>query len=219
MSIADRTTMLVSTLTLLTACSGQQTKLTSDDLRSLPAQPQIHAVHHLPERIFWIDSKEYAAAGAIFSPLVVISQMQESRTLQGDLRLADPAPRVKDHLTARFQQHFGLKNVLAVPDSPKNDTVETLKEVFRTGAVLDVRTKTWGIDNNRAKYSARVRLVRLADSTVLWEATCDAFVVDKDKPSPTREALTANHGELLKSKLLEAADGCAGQLWAWAATR
>lgn len=93
------------------------------------------------------------------------------------------------------------------------------KETFRTGAVLDVRTMKWGIDNNRAKYSARARLVRLADSTILWEATCNEFVADKAKPGPTMEALTANDGELLKTKLGEAADLCADQLWAWATTR
>ena len=154
-----------------------------------------------------------------FSPLVVLAQAQESKKLQADLRLSDPAPRVKGRLVAMLQRDVGLKNIRTVSDVPKDDNIELLKETFQTGAVLDVRTVKWGIDNNRAKYSARVRLVRLADSAVLWEATCDDFIADKAKPSPTMEALTANDGELLKTKLGEVADLCADQLWAWATTR
>ena len=219
MNTATRNAMLVSTLMLLTACAGQQTKLTSDDLRSLSSQPQIHVVHHLPARLFWVESSGYTVVVLLISPLVVIAQGQESQKLQGDFRLEDPAPHVKHRLAALLQNELGLTNVRAVSDPPKNDEVETLKQVFQTGVVLDVRTMKWGIDNNRAKYSGRARLVRLADSAVLWEATCDDFIADKAKPSPTMEALTANDGELLKSKLGEAADLCANQLWAWATTK
>ena len=219
MNSATRSTMLVAALIFLPACAGQQTKLAPGDLRSLSSHSQIHAVHHLPARIFWVEGSEYTAAGTLISPLVVIVQMQESKKLQDKLRLADPAPHVKVRLVALLQRDVGLTNIRTVSGVPKDDNIELLKETFQTGAVLDVRTMKWGIDNNRAKYSARARLVRLADSTILWEATCNEFVADKAKPSPTTEALTANDGELLKTKLGEAADLCADQLWAWATAR
>lgn len=219
MTTIARTAISALTLTLVAGCAGQQTRLASADLRSLSSQTQIHVVHHLPARIFWVEGSGYTAVGVLISPLVVIAQGQESQKLRDDLRLADPAPHVKDRLMRALQTNLNLTNARAVSDPPKNDDVETLKQVFRTGVVLDVRTMKWGIDNNRAKYSARARLVRLADSTIFWEATCNEFVADKGKPRPTREALTANDGELLKAKLRVAADGCADQLSAWATTR
>jgi hypothetical protein len=219
MSTIAKTAISASTLTLFAACAGQQTRLAPGDLRSLSSQPQIHAVHHVPARIFWVESTGYTAAGVLISPLIVLAQTQESRKLQADFGLTDPAARVKGRLVAMLQNDIGLTNIRTVPDAPKDDTIELLKQTFQTGAVLDVRTTKWGIDNNRAKYSARARLVRLADSTILWEATCNEFVADKAKPGPTREALAANDGALLKTKLGEVADLCADQLWAWAAMK
>lgn len=220
MTMHTRIAIAASTFTFLAACAGQPMKLTQDDLRSFSAQPQIYAVHHSPARIFWIESTGYSASGAFFPSLFVVgAQMQESVTLQKELGLADPAPRVKDRLVNRFQQHYGLKSIRVVSEPPKSDAVETLKELFQTGAVLDIRTTAWGIDNNRAKYSARIRLVQLSDSAVIWEAHCHPFIVDKSGPSPTRESLVANQGELLKAKLDAAADGCVEQLWTWAMAR
>ncbi|MDQ5849626.1 MAG: hypothetical protein M3544_11770, partial [Pseudomonadota bacterium] len=86
---------------------------------------------------------------------------------------------------------------------------------FGSGAVLEVRTRNWGLDNYRVKYSAVARLTRLPDAEVLWEAACEDFVVDKGKPAPAMDALKANEGELLKAKLREGADGCAEQLVGW----
>lgn len=209
-----RAAIPASILMLLAACAGQQTRLTPDDLRSLSSQPQVHVVHHMPARAFWVEGSGYTAVGVLLSPLVVIAQGHESMKLREDLRLDDPAPRVKERLIHALPTNSANMRVVSTP--PKNDDVGTLKEFFQTGVVLDVRTMKWGIDNNRAKYSARARLVRLADSAVVWEATCNEFIAGKAEPRPTREALVANDGELLKARLREAADGCADQLAAWA---
>lgn len=70
-----------------------------------------------------------------------------------------------------------------------------------------------------SEYSALVRLVRLSDSTVIWEAACNDAVADKDKSAPSREALMADEGALLKAKLAEAADRCADELSSWLAPK
>jgi hypothetical protein len=109
----------------------------------------------------------------------------------------------------------------------------TLKETFPTGVVLEVQTRRWMLESTpRVVYSARARLLRLADSAVIWQGTCEhvaevhvSDVPDFDerrKPHPTiaqprpdqlmMEELEANDGKLLKAKLREAADGCADKL-------
>ena len=164
---------------------------------------------------FSYESTGYALAGAFLTPLVAFAQVSEGAGMQDSLQLEDPVVRVKDRLIGMLQAQFNVANVVAVADPPKSDAIEKLVQTYRTGVVLDVRTMKWGVDNARAKYSARARLIRLPDATILWKATCE-FVADKAKPSPKMEELKANDGILLKAKILDAADGCADQLVAWA---
>jgi hypothetical protein len=202
-------------LLLLSACAGQQTRLSTENRRALAADTQIHAVHHKSMRSFSYESTGYALAGAFLTPLVAFAQVTEGAGMQDSLQLEDPVVRVKDRLVGVLQTQFNAANVVAVADPPKGDAIEKLVQTYRTGVVLDVRTMKWGVDNARAKYSARARLIRLSDATILWNATCE-FVADKAKPSPKMEELKANDGILLKAKILDAADGCADQLVAWA---
>lgn len=203
------TVALVSTGILLTGCAGQQKKLTKDDQLALAAQPQVHAIHHPPSKVFTIDST--ARTLLLPVPLSVL----EGMALQRDLKLEDPALRVKDRLVNALQKDLGLTNVRVVSESPKDGSAETLKATYGSGAVLEVRTRNWGLDNYRAKYSALARLTRLPDADVIWEATCKDFVVDKGKPAPAMGDLTAKEGGLLKAKLQQAADGCAEELVGW----
>ena len=214
MSTTSRMVMGIATLLLLTACAGQQTRLTADNRRALSTEPQIHAVHHVWTPVFMIESTVYSVAALFGSFVVMLAARDEGMGLQRDYRLEDPVVRVKDRLASKLQTDFNLTNVRVVTDPPKNDGVATLKQIFQTGIVLDVRTAKWGLDNARAKYSARARLIRLSDAAILWKATCE-FTADKAQPSPKMDELKANDGILLKAKILDAADGCADQLFAW----
>jgi hypothetical protein len=123
------------------------------------------------------------------------------------------------------------------PDEDRVRFDSALKEAFGTGVVLEVQTRRWRLEHNvsrvRLVYSARARLLRLADSAVMWQATCAAYAAEvrasdvpnfaeRMKPHPTIgqpradelmiEELGANDGKLLKAKLLEAAGGCADRL-------
>jgi len=199
---------------VLSGCVGQQTRLAPEDRLSLASQPQVHAVHHVLARAFGVESTAYTVVGVLFTPLVAGAMVAEGMAMQRDLKLEDPAPRVKDRLAGALQANLKLANLHFVPQAVQADELELLQKLFHTGMVLDVRTSAWGIDNNRAKYSARARLVRLADAAILWQGTCEA-VAGKGQPSPERKALVADEGALLKMKLLEAADGCAEQLAGW----
>lgn len=197
---------------LAAGCAGQQVQLGDADRRGLASQP-VHAVHYPPARIFFVESSGYTTAAVLFSPLVVLAQTAESRSLASELELEDPVGRVKERLSAALESRTKVNRVASPPE--RSDP-ETLRKVLGSGLVLEVRTEKWGIDNNRAKYAAGVHLLRLSDGATLWQAVCNDSIADKDKPSPTLDELKADRGELLKAKLGQAADACAEQLAGWA---
>jgi len=205
---------LLSTLAVLSGCAGQRVALSQQDRASLASQPQIHLVHHDSQLIFSIESTGRTAAGVLFTPLLAAAFVMEGRALQRDLRLEDPAARVKERLGEALRARRAWTNVRVVAEPAPGSDPEALKRMFATGLVLDVQTRKWGLDNARVKYSALGRLVRLEDSALIWEAACE-FIARKDEGAPAMETLTAEDGALLKARILEAAEGCAGQLAAW----
>ena len=122
----------------------------------------------------------------------------ESARLQRE-QPEDPAPHVKTRLISALQANLNLTNVHTVSDPLESDEVKTLKDVFKTGVVLDVRTVRWGRDGYRGYYTVRARMVRLEDSSVLWKTTCSArWANDWKQP--------------LAAQLRMASDDCAAQL-------
>jgi hypothetical protein len=214
-AIAKAATTL-SMLTLLAACAAQPPAPMMGDELALSLQPQIHAVHHESQRSFSVQSTGYIVAAVLLpTPLVFLAASADGDGLKREYGLEDPVARMKQRLVSSLESSLKLTNVTAVSAPLLDDDIETLKRAFENGVVLDVRTVRWGIDNNRGSYSARARLVRLADSSVLWEATCHDLVAGRAGATRTRAALVANNGELLKSELREAADACADQLAGW----
>ncbi len=184
----------------ITGCAGPH-KLARDDQLSLSSQPKIHAVHHRPATVF-VDRETIAAAVLPDTPSD--PSASENARLQRE-RPEDPAPHVKSRLASALQANLNLTNVHTVSDPLESDDIKTLKDVFKTGVVLDVRTMKWGRDNSRGSYSVRARMVRLEDSTVLWKTTCSARWLNDGKP--------------LGAQLRSASDDCAAQLSAKARGR
>lgn len=139
------------------------------------------------------------------------------------LGLDDPVKRVHERLVAGLAStpRFRL-----LPTAParflSHDAPSELRATLGSGLVLDFRTISWGIvaatkflpgttHQYQAFYGVRVRVVRLPDSGVVWQAGCTS-VGRNPKGKWTHEELTADDGRLLKSKLNEAADACADQL-------
>ncbi len=184
----------------MTGCAGPH-KLARDDQLSLASRPKIHAVHHSPATVFMV--RQHTAGSLLLATPAVLETISEGERLQREQQVVDPAPRVKGRLVSALQGNLNLRNVHTVSDSPQNDDVKTLKSLFNTGIVLDVRTMKWGLGtvDARAIYSARARMISLEDSTVIWEATCSARSAD---------------GWDRGAKLLQAADDCAAQLSAQA---
>jgi hypothetical protein len=206
----------VAFLALLAGCAGQRVKMSEDNRKTLTTQP-VHAVHVEPTG-FGVESTGYTVAGVLFTPLVALGQVAEGSEMRSGLGLEDPVVRVKERLLVALEENYRIPNVIRVAQPASRFSPDTQYKSL-SGVVLEVRTTKWGIDNNRAKYAAGVRVVRLSDSVELWNAVCDDVVPDKGKPSPTIEMLRADRGALLKAKLVQAADACTDQLVAWAIER
>jgi hypothetical protein len=206
-------------LALLPGCAGQHTQLTDDHRKTLTERP-VYAVHLESHTGFMVESTGYSVAGALFSPLIVMAQVAEGAGMLRDLGLEDPAPRVRDRLLAALETQYRMTDVHRVAQPAGRLNPGALYRSFKSdGLVLEVGTAKWGIDNNRAKYAAAARVLRLSDDTVLWQAQCNDAIADRGTPSPTAEVLRANQAELLKAKIIQAADVCADQLAAWAIER
>ncbi len=177
----------------ITGCAGPH-KLARDDQLSLSSQPKIHAVHHRPATVF-VDRETIPAAVLPDTPSD--PSASERARLQRE-QPEDPAPHVKSRVVRTLQTHLKLTNVDTASGLLQNDDIKTLKDAFKTGVVLDVRTMKWGRDDSRGYYSVRARMVRLEDSSVLWKTTCSARWF--------------NDGEPLQAQLRIASDDCAAQL-------
>jgi len=208
--------LTLSMLALLGACAARPPAPTSGDQLALFSQARIHAVHHEAEQAFSVMSTGYIVAAVLLpTPLVFLAALADGHELKREYELEDPVAAMKQRLVNSLESNLKLANVIAVSAPARADDIEILRRDFESGVVLDVRTVKWGIDNNRARYSARARLVRLADSSVLWEATCRDPMAGRAGGTRTRAAIVANNGELLKSELRQAGDACADQLAGW----
>jgi hypothetical protein len=197
---------------VLAGCAEQQKPIAPNDRNALSSQVVI-AVHIGPHLGFMIEGAQYATVSALISPLAAkLAGMDDGRVLRGDLGLEDPIALTKERLLRALRPTLALRDVLLVAEPQKNDPSDGLRQAHPSGVMLDLRTTGWGLQDNRVRYQAQARLVRLADSHVLWEATCKPLLTDGDMASAGREALAANHGELLKAKLSQAAAGCADEL-------
>lgn len=194
MNTTAKSVIIFSMLTLLGACAVQPPARMKADGLALSLQPQIHAVHYDAQRAFSVLNTGYIVAAVLLpTPLVFLAASADGHGLKREFGLEDPVAATKLRLVASLESSLKLTNLSAVSAPPPDEDIETLKRMFESGVVLDVRTVQWGIDNNRARYSARARLVRLVDSTVLWEATCQDSVLGK--AGATRAALVANQGK------------------------
>src|SRR2546423_14842584 len=122
----------------MTGCAGPH-KLARDEQLSLSSQPKIHAVHHRPAAVF---AAREPTTTAVLLDTPEDPTISESTRLQRE-QPEDPAPRVKSRLVGALQANLKLTNVDTVSDPLQNDDVKTLKDVFKTGVVLDVRTMKW----------------------------------------------------------------------------
>lgn len=143
--------------------------------------------------------------------------------------LEDPVRDVERIFLEGLERELGLGSALVV-EGPHLGSghvpaigadIESLRAAFGRGLVLDLETFNWQltfvrrsfIDNANTTYgldfSIRARLVRLSDSTILWQGLC-SFTRNQGA-RPLRE-LVAEDLKLLKARRTEVAEACAAEL-------
>jgi len=201
---------------LLAGCAGQNVRFSEDNRKLLTTQP-VHAVHLQPLG-FVVESTGRTVAAVFLGPLLAVAYAAEGGELHSGLGLEDPALRVKERLLSALEKEYRIPHLTRVAQPGARFGAEPVYAEL-SGVIFEVRTTHWGIDNNRAKYSAGVRVLRLPDGETIWDAACEQVIAGKDKPSPTIDELRADNGALLKANLNDAADLCADQLSQWALER
>jgi hypothetical protein len=128
----------------------------------------------------------------------------------------DPVFRLRERfLSGLGKGHTG--EVQLSPDARADDDADTFKKAFGDGFVLDFRTRIWrlmysaGKKHHRYEYWGRARLVRLADSKVVWNETCK-FLGDAPKTEGADEDVLANDAALLRATMNMAVDHCVTEL-------
>ncbi len=128
----------------------------------------------------------------------------------------DPAFRLRERfLSGLGKDHTG--GVQLSPDARADDDADSFKKAFGEGFVLDFRTRIWrlmysaGKKHHRYEYWGRARLVRLADSKVVWNETCK-FLGDAPKTEGAAEDMLANDAALLRATMNMAVDHCVTEL-------
>ena len=139
-----------------------------------------------------------------------------------------PVKRVKDRFLAAVSQELGLTK-LQIIDQPRGarisvfmaPPIELLKSEFRHGLVFDFYTGIWELDRMyqplpfatpryRFVTIVRARLIRLDDSTILWQQLCLPAGLKPEER--TLDEWLANDYALLHAEMEREAQYCADDL-------
>lgn len=218
----------------LHACSTERIAMDPGTLKELTPQSRIIIVHYYPEPFsIWRGEQTArgvglglfgALGGAIEGGMQAADAKEAGAKFISQSQLTDPVARVQSRFLDAWQRETGVRQ-LTDSQLVNDDDVEVLQKKYGTGHVLDFRTLGWMIQpinhtnissdrTYRAVYSARSRLVRLIDKTVVWQGSCE---YGKDSVlTPTLNFLDVagnDNGVAAKAALNTLADHCADSLW------
>jgi len=221
------------------SCAAQPTAASNDRFR-LASEPTVYLIHRAAQQSFLLGRTSYAVIGG---PMVAMAQTHGGTTLQQGLNLVDPVSYAKDRLAERLRRDLGLTNLVVisegvnipiipedfVPQPGQAAPDETFSQKHPVGAVIEMTTQYWGLDNTRVRYYAEARLKNLAESKILLSTHCSWVILEIKLPldgargtgdpnsvvayDPALEkALNADRGAALREGLRKAAEVCADKL-------
>lgn len=148
---------------------------------------------------------------------------QRSIDIRAQTGIEAPLDRVRERVVARLVE-MGYPAVLKrAPVMAPSDGAEALRTSVKAPLVLDFDTRSWGLGNLRGggdprpddpiytHQHVRIRLVRLSDGKIIWQAVCGLRGYPGDEAVKLKDLVAAG-GLPLRQKLLAAADGCADEL-------
>lgn len=177
---------------------------------------EIHAVYYAPVPLRVV---RWGGTVELFQGVTRSNELMELR---------DPVSDVEGGFVEGLREELRLTNLRPAErpmDSPhvaaRGAEIAPLQAAFGGGLVFDFDTIAWDlafvsrsfVDNAATTYGidygVRARLVRLSDSTVLWQGICNFR--NGDAPRPWRD-LEANEFEVLRARRDEVAKACAREL-------
>lgn len=134
-----------------------------------------------------------------------------------------PLDRVRERVVNRLVELGYPASLKRPPAMAADDGVDAIKAVVKASLVVDFDTRSWGVGNLRGggdpkaddpiytHHHVRVRLIRVSDAKILWQAVCGLRGYPGDETVKLKD-LVASGGAPLRLKLDVAADGCANEL-------
>jgi hypothetical protein len=202
---------LLLALLLTYGCAPKLIKMEKAELARLHDAGEIQAIHYSPPspEAFMGDENPQSALHILILPFELRDSHRKSKQVE-ELSLEDPVLRVKERVVPALATAFDLR-VRLVQKPLVEDDLDQLKAALGTGFVIDFKTITWEIVNEKIRYLARSRIVRLENSETLWQGVCQ---VKDTIPDGSWDELMAATGTLLKVKLKKSAEICAQELLA-----
>jgi hypothetical protein len=203
---------LLLALLLTYGCAPKLIKMEKAELARLHDAGEIQAIHYSPPspEASMGDENPQSALHILILPFELRESHRKSKQVE-ELSLEDPVLRVKERVVPALETAFDLKRVRLVQAPIVGDDLDQLKAALGKGFVIDFKTIILQIVNEKIRYLARSRVVRLEDSETLWQGVCD---VKNTIPDGSWDELTAAKGKLLKEKFKKSAEICAQQLLA-----
>jgi hypothetical protein len=148
---------------------------------------------------------------------------QRSIDIRAQTGIEAPLDRVRERVVTRLVELGYPAALKRAPVMVPNDEMETLRASVTAPLVVDFNTRSWGLGNLRGggepkpddpiytHQHVRVRLVRLDEGKIVWQAVCGLRGYPGDEAVKLKDLL-ADGGAPLRQKLLVGADGCADEL-------
>jgi hypothetical protein len=170
----------------------------------------LYAVHYSAARGFAVKPEDHARARFISRAVPGRLSFRERSGPSG--LPTDPASHIKESLAALLGAELGVGRVESVQLRSTDDAVAVLRKRFGAGAVLDVRTQHWGLDQGNVVYRARVRMIDLDAGKIVWIGACEWKPIGSVERAPGADDLYADDAHLLQVVLRRAADACVRSL-------
>jgi hypothetical protein len=148
---------------------------------------------------------------------------QRSIDIRAQTGIEAPLDRVRERVVVRLIELGYPAGLKRPPSMAADDGIDAIKAVVKSPLVVDFDTRSWGIGNLRGggdpkpddpiytHHHVRVRLIRVSDARILWQAVCGLRGYPGDETVKLKDLL-ASGGAPLRLKLDMAADGCASEL-------
>ena len=217
-------------------CAPTLIQIDKQELARLKDQEDIQAVRYdLPPRPDWDECNEKAnvydklspiwgllggALGGLLSATTALADVKDCLERAAD-RYLDVSTQVKDRFVAEVSRQLGLQNVRSVPESLSSDDLDFLRQRFGTAMVLDFKVTSWELVTTASYWTAprgsyqvptamRARLLRLSDSSILWQQACKFRGTALDTSAEAQPL--GEFVQLLSENVEREAKGCADEL-------